>query len=437
MSGRPPGGWSSNVLLTMVGNSFAPLAALATAPVLAQSLGVFGRGQVAGAIAPLLLASTVATLGIPAAVNYSVARHPALLRRVLSRAAVVLLVSGLVASASVFLLVGFLSDGDPALGQLIAVAAAAVVPTVLTGLLQAAASGLHLWRCVSRERFISALVRLVAIVFLAVAGELDVFRAVVVLAVSPVLGSLAYGPVLALLWSHSTPRDDVPGDGGRTGELFTYGLRVWVGSMSGVLLTRLDQTLMVPLSSEVQLGLYVVAVTVADLPLIITNAVRDVTFSSDAAKANDARLGMAARISTLAALVVCGGLAASCWWWIPLLFGDDFAGSVPVCLILLLSVVLGTPGSLAGIALSSRGSPQLRSTSLLVACVVNIVLLLLLVPVMGAVGAAVSTLVGTIAAANLNVLFLRRRFGIPATAFYGFRADDVSTLLARLRRKDR
>ncbi len=64
------------MLFTLVGNFFPPLAMLISAPILAQALGVDGRGEVAAATAPLILVITAATFGIPDAVTYVIARTP-------------------------------------------------------------------------------------------------------------------------------------------------------------------------------------------------------------------------------------------------------------------------------------------------------------------------------------------------------------------------
>ena len=52
------------VAISTFGNLIAPAAGLITAPILAQSLGVVGRGDVAAATTPLLLATSVLTLGL-------------------------------------------------------------------------------------------------------------------------------------------------------------------------------------------------------------------------------------------------------------------------------------------------------------------------------------------------------------------------------------
>jgi O-antigen/teichoic acid export membrane protein len=216
--------------------------------------------------------------------------------------------------------------------------------------------------------------------------------------------------------------------------LLNYGVRIWVGSLSGILLSRLDQVLMTPFAGTYQLGLYVVAVSVSELPLIINQAVRDVTFVTDAADSVDARLSSSARISTFLCATAALFLGVTMLWWIPFLFGDGFRPSIPVAAVLLAAVVLGTPGSIAGSGLSARGRPGLRSISLLVACLVNIAMLILLAPTLGAMGAALATLVGNVLSSNLNLVFLYRTFGINPLQFYGLRRHDFTTLARFIKR---
>ncbi|WP_164874426.1 oligosaccharide flippase family protein [Rathayibacter festucae] len=413
-----------NVALATLGNAFAPLAALATAPIMAQSLGVAGRGDVAAATAPLFLATTAATFGIPAAVNYSIARHPRLMRSLALRGTVLIAFAGVIASTAVFLAAGFLSGGDPDLRGLIVLAASAIIPGLCVALLQAVAAGSHQWGLVARERFLTAATRLAAFIAFAATGHLTVFWGVVILALSPVLGGFAY---FGLKPASSTAESDA-----RTvvtmHSLLGYGVRVWIGSISGVLLTRLDQTLMTPLAGSFALGLYVVAVSISELPLIVNNAVREVTFSADAAENSDSRLGLSSRLSTLAALAAAITIGATLWWWLPPVFGDEFLPAIPVTVILLGAVVLGNPGSIAGIGLSSRGRPGTRSMSLLISCVVNAAMLILLAPVLGAVGAALATLIGNVLASNLNIFFLWKHFGVSPADFYLIRRSDFGVL---------
>ncbi|MWV60592.1 oligosaccharide flippase family protein [Rathayibacter sp. VKM Ac-2754] len=415
---------SSGVLINFVGNAVGPLAGLASAPILAHSLGVDGRGTVAGATAPFLLITTIATFGLPEAITFFVARSPGAVETVRRRGAFLVFLAGLVATVVSLSVAPLLAGDSPILLSLILLTSAAVVPTVLVAALRGGAAGEGRWKLVALERAVGPIVRLIAIGFLAIVGSLDITSATIAIAFSPILGGLAY-----VRWRRGGERptggaDEAP----RLRHLFDYGYRVWFGSIAGVLLMRIDQVAMVPLSSTFELGLYVVAVTIGELPLVVNTAVREVVFASDARSSEDKRLTRAARMS----FIVCGAIAvalgATCPWWLPLAFGEGFEPALPTVLVLLLAVALGIPGSVAGAGLSSRGSPHLRSLSLVIACVVNIAVLLLLVPMLGALGAALATLIGNIVSSNFNVVQMKRKFGVPMLDFYLIRFSDFRAL---------
>ncbi|MDL5352763.1 polysaccharide biosynthesis C-terminal domain-containing protein [Microbacterium sp. zg-YB36] len=398
-----------------------------TAPLLAVGLGVSGRGELAAATAPLLLAVTIAPLGIPSAVTYVVARTPRLFGVALRRGGVLVLLAGFVALGVAVQTAALLSAGDDALAGYMLVGALAIVPTVLIAVVQAGAAGLGQWRLIAAERVIASAVKVVAIAVLFGADALTVAAAVIVVAFAPVVGGLVY----LGLRSGGSPASGEPGEAAaRTGELLQYGLRSWIGAVAGILLIRVDQLLFVPVGGAYELGLYAVAVTISEAPLVVNAAVRDVMFTHDAARGDNELLARASRMSTIATGAVAVAIAATAWLWLPVLFGEEFERALTPLLVLLTAVVLGNPGSVAGTGLSARGRPGRRSVSLVVACVVNVAVFFVLVPAWGAVGAAVATLVGSLIASNLNLLFLRRASGIPISSFYAFRLADVRGVLA-------
>ncbi|MCW2538476.1 MAG: polysaccharide biosynthesis protein [Frankiales bacterium] len=419
------------MITTALGNAVTPAAALISMPILTYALGVDGRGQIAAATAPLLLATTAATFGVPEAVTYLVARTPATLRFARRRGATMIALAGVFGTLVSIAASPILAGDTPGLRRLIVMASLALLPTLLVLVLRASAAGLHAWRLVALEQAISAVVRLIAIAGLALAGQLTPTTATAVIALAPVVGGLAYLelPKLAEVARGTEPHSDV---GYRP--MVSYGSRIWLGSLSGVLLSRLDQVVMTPLSSAYQLGLYAVAVNISDVALILHSAVRDVTFASDAAGRDDERLCASARISG-AASIAFGGLLALCVpFGLPLLFGPDFRPAIPSAFVLLVAVVVVTPGSIAGAGLSARGRPGLRSMSLLAASIVNVMVLFLLVPSMGSMGAAIATFIGNVTTSQLNIISMSRVNGIAARRFYGLRRSDVQLVRAKLTR---
>ena len=414
---------SAGVFKNFLGNMAGPLAGLASAPILAHGLGVDGRGLVAGATAPFLLVTTIATFGIPEALTYFVARSPASLKALRRRGAVLVVLAGAVATLISVVLAPLLARGTPGLTSLMMLASIAVIPTVLVATLRGTAAGLGLWNLVAVERTVGPVVRLLALIVLVAADALTVTSATVVIVFAPVLGCLAYVRA-GRSPARPDPAQPSPGFGGIVG----YGSRVWFGAIAGVLLMRIDQVLMVPLSSTFELGLYVVAVTVSELPLVVNTAVREVVFASDARSSQNSRLTTAARVSFFVCATMAIVLGATSPTWLPLAFGEGFTGAIPTTMVLLAAVAIGIPGSVAGAGLSSRGYPHLRSISLVIACAVNIVLLVLLVPVLGAFGAAIGTLVGNLVSSNFNIWQMRRRFEVPMRNFYLVRAADLGLL---------
>jgi Na+-driven multidrug efflux pump len=64
-------------------------------------------------------------------------------------------------------------------------------------------------------------------------------------------------------------------------------------------------------------------------------------------------------------------------------------------------------------------------------------MLVVLTPILGAMGAALATLVGNLISSNLNLVFLSRAFGVSPLRFYGLRRTDIGTILrfvGRMRR---
>lgn len=428
VAGLHPSTHARNIFTTLSGNAFAPIAALLTMPILSYSLGVDGRGQVAAATAPLILATTAATFGIPEAVTYLVARTPTLKRAAARRGAWLIFIAGLLATAGSVLVADTLAGNDPTIAGLIVVASTALAPSLIVLVIRGGAAGSQRWRLVAAEQATTAGIRLAAISGLALGGWLSPLTATISIAFAPVIGGVVYLPLRRPRQGMRIPDLDVLVP---MRHLLGYGSRVWIGSLSGILLARLDQVIMIPLSNAYELGLYAVAVGISEVILILNLAVRDVTFASDAASRDDGRLCASARISGFLSICLAILLAAALPIGIPLLFGADFAPAVSACFWLLAAVALSTSGAIAGAGLSARGRPGLRSMSLLAACVINVIALIVLVPEYGAVGAAIATFVGNLVASGLNLLAMWKVGGLRPHRFYGLRRSDVRLLCGK------
>lgn len=427
VKGSDPGNVGRHMAVTAFSYLFVPLAAIVSAPILAQSLGVDGRGEVAAATAPLMLAVAVFALGLPQAVVHFVAAQPSVVGYLLRPVLLIQLLVGLVGAVIVTATASILAGSDPDLASLITLAALILPGTLIVGVFRGLASGLHRWTLVTVERCLTEFIKLVLFVALYWTGSLTVVAAVLVTALSAIASGLVYLRLLRNRGVVPKGADKVV----RLRDMFSFGSRIWIGSLSGILLTRISQVLMTPLASVSQLGYYVIAVNVSDASLLANNAVRDVTLASDSAQQRTERATMSARCSLLISAVVGLLIATTLPLWFIKLFGSDFAPSIPLIVILVAANVIGVPGSVAGAVLSSRGYPGKRSLSLFVAAVVNVGLLIVLIPTLGALGAAVSTVIGNFVAANMNIYFAWKLFRISPLDFYVPRRQDIEVLKSK------
>ncbi|MCK0173776.1 oligosaccharide flippase family protein [Mycolicibacterium sp. F2034L] len=424
---------SRGLVTVFLGHAVPLVAALAAQPILAQGLGLTGRGEVAAATAPLQFATVILTLGLPESLTYHVAKSARGIARAIRISIGTLVLAGFAGCATISVLALPLSGGNPALAQLIIIATSGIVPALVVAALRGIALGHQAWRLVTIERAASSILRLVAIGGLFLNDSLTPLSATVALAATTFAGGVAY---LGLARRNGGKEFNGPNtvDGPA---LLRYASQIWLGSAAGILLLRLDQLLITPLSSVDQLGLYVVAAALSEATLVINSAVRDVMFVVESNDPDANRVGRASRTSTLITLILVAVVGCSCPWIIPFLFGSGFTGAVPATIILLIGVVLGNPGSVAAASLSARGRPGLRSASMLVAAVINVGGVFALVPPLGAVGAALAMLISQFVSGNLAILLLRVIYKVKLSEFYRPRRTDVTDLwffVRRLRR---
>lgn len=423
-----PKSTSRSIVVVAIGNLAAPVAAFASAPILAHALGVDGRGEVAAGTSILLLAVAVGTLGITDAATYFAAARIASPATLLRRGTMYLLASGLMLTGLSYVLAPSLAAHSDELTTVMRVAGFAITPTLMLGALRGVAQGTQRWRLVNLEKYLTAVFRVAPLLALLSLGSLTPLTAVVSLAIAPVIGGLSYLGLLSRQRGRAHENEEPP-------PLVRYGLRVWVGSLSGIVLSRIDQTLMTPMAGVFELGLYAAAVNLADILLIGQSAISQVLFSADARDHKDARLYLGARLSVMGCVLLALVIGVPAAIWIRILFGPAFEPAVAALWLLLLAHTVGAPGSVAGVATSARGRPGLRSGAILAAALVNVALLVILVPSLGAMGAAIATLSGSTVGTTLNLYFARRYFAMSLIELCLPRPSDLRMLIALIARR--
>jgi O-antigen/teichoic acid export membrane protein len=380
--------------------------------ILARALGPSGRGTIAFLTVTVLVAARLANLGMAEATAVLVARRRDDRGALLANAVVFSAASALVAAAAACLGLLALGDSRPA-GIGAPELAVIVLGTLVSSLGDAGHSvllGRHRLRAIALiTASASWLYALLLLVTWAAVG-LSVLAAALAWAAAEGIRGAAFlgrakrglalrGPDVRLL-----------------GESLRFGARAWIGSLARFLNFRTDQLLLGVLASEATLGVYAVAVNASEvllyLPAATATALLPAVARSQGAVGSDQALSAfrSAAVVTTAAMLVGAVLGPIL---LPLVFGSEFADSVPPFLLLLPGALGFAATAVFSYALVGSGAPGLSSLGPVTALAVGLGLDLLLIPPFGASGAAAAASAAFLAGGVVALVAFRRLQAFP------------------------
>ena len=214
-------------------------------------------------------------------------------------------------------------------------------------------------------------------------------------------------------------------------QMLKYGAKVHVGNVSGLANMSLDQVLMAALLPSNYLGLYVVAVSAASVSQVFSQAVQMVSTPSIAQRESPIERAAVLQavfhrywlLSFLVTLTIGVLLPVA----IPAVFGANFREAVwPAEMLLLGAFFIGAKDVLSGGA-QALGNPWLGSKAHLFALVLTVVLLFLLLPAMGIMGAAIATAAASLSQLTVVAHGLRKRYDISLVELFRFKSKDLGS----------
>ena len=400
-----------------------------TGLIAARSLGADGRGQLATITVWSLAILYVGDLGLPDAVAYTSAAERPRRERVWTTAQTLAITVGLLVTAAGWWLFPWVLRGPnaPLVDGARWYLALFAIPSLGASLALAWLHGLGRMRAFNVSRPIVQLVTAIGMAALFLAGDDSVlhFAAVIVVAnwVTWVVAA-SFGPgrrIAAFPPSMELAR-----------KMLGYGRRILWGNWAVVANERLDQLVLSLTVSSTSLGLYVVAFNYSMLLHAITNTAVMAMWPGMVASHQDG--GAAAYVArwyrfALWMVVPAAGVAAAATpMIIPLLFGAEFSGAVPLALLLVPAVVLHGMNSILATAFLGIGQPQVVSESQTIGLAVTVAALAALLPALGASGAAIASLLSY---GSTHVFLLRktvRTFSLDARSLTRPTLDDVDAL---------
>jgi O-antigen/teichoic acid export membrane protein len=201
-----------------------------------------------------------------------------------------------------------------------------------------------------------------------------------------------------------------------TPAILGYGLRTQMGSLAAQTNLRADQLIMSLILRPQQVGLYVVAVSVSSVLTPLMNALAVVILPrTTGAPTSQAGAILAARHVRLACIVSIPVIAiaiAIMPWMLPAFFGRQFVAAVGCARILVAASLFQGLNAMLGNSLRGLGRPGSPAIAEGAGVVATIVLLLVLLPPLGIIGAAIASLVAYFITSLTEFVLLARAAGI-------------------------
>jgi O-antigen/teichoic acid export membrane protein len=386
---------SHAVLRTATATGIILACGVITGLISARSLGPTGRGQLA---AITVWASTflyAGTLGLAEAVVYFAAAEPALRARIWMTAQVGAVILGILITAAGWVLIPliFSGGGDPAVvGWIQWFLLLFAVPCLSSLCACSWLQGAGRLGAFNVSRTLVHVVNAIAFLILLLARDSSVWH----FASALLIGNAATWLVAGALGPWRSVGTEGPSLQ-LARRMLHYGLRVQIGNWSNAMNVRLDQLLLSLFAPAASLGVYVVAVTYANVIMTLPGSAALVMLPEIVSEHREGRssacLTQWYRRLLWTTVTGCAVVAASGAYLLPLLFGQAYDEAVPLLVILGPAAVLLGMNQIVSTAFDGIDRPQIGSAAELVGLVVTAVSLVALLPRFGMYGAAIASLV--------------------------------------------
>lgn len=268
----------------------------------------------------------------------------------------------------------------------------------LNGLL---VNGGWLWT-MNKAALFAAVVQVGAVVVLALTRSLSVSAVIWIWAVSTVIPVSLQLRHLIRTVGVSRPSRHL------LGRVIGIGLRYHAGMIAFYLVLRVDIYMLNATTTAATVGLYSLAVTLAEASFLVTDSIAQAAVSGQLS--SEDTHGYTARImrtNFLLAVLLVGLLVATGPVVIPLLFGEPFGPSVAPLVALAPGIVALATQRPLGVFANQQNRPWLVSGVALAALAANVLLNLALIPRFGIVGAGVASSLSYVALTAFYLAWFR------------------------------
>jgi O-antigen/teichoic acid export membrane protein len=402
--------------------------------IIARSLGPANKGTLSLVVLSHVLLLTVSNLGLAAASSFLIARRGFSLDQVGRHAVAAAMCLGFATLALTAVVVNFLPTSVVSPSQRVYVLlAAGLVPLALAtqflnGALVGAGQIIWLNGLTLAQAFINVagLVLFLLVLRLGLAGGLTAWTVTVV---STCVLTVAVTFWRARRLSHHSANRSTRWNRALADEGIRYGIRAYPAGVVSFLNLRSDQFLLGYLAGTASVGIYSVAVTVAELLLFFPRSLatalmpRITGADSVSAKhmaASACRHTVGGALISVAVLVPIGLL-------IPVLFGEAYRPSVVPFFLLLPGLAAYALAPVLSTYFSGQlGRPIVTSLFAGMSLALDVLLVWALVPRLGVAGAALASTLAYLATIVVMVTYFRRLTGVSLRAMFAVSRGDFA-----------
>lgn len=411
------------------------IAGAITNVVIARTLGPSGKGVLALLGYGVFMATSLGAFGLQAASVYLIGKGRDSKEAIAGGASAISLASGIACALGTWLLLPRFQGTVPLTPLMVGATALVVVPAMLR--LNLSGIFLGTGRMLAYNLSLTGLSVgwMLCVVVLLVFFRGTTEQAVLLWAAVQILGSLV---TLASVYWVAPPA--LRGLGNSVRSLLGFGLQTYAANLIWIMVLRVDSFILAAYRPAAEVGIYSVAVLVAEVVLHLPRSLTLVLTRRFAAGELLPAARMAARASRVGSLgvTVLGiGLGLLARPVIPIVFGERFASAVLPLLWLIPGIItLSVASPLSLYLVQQRGKPVWTGSSALVALAINVGLNVVWIPRHGAVGAAWASSVAYTAHAIIITVLFRRETGLDWKSLILPRRDDLRTwidLIARRR----
>ncbi len=383
--------------------------------IVAHWLGAAGTGQLAVINVTIATVVQVCSFGLPSANTYFIAQDSKQLRTAASNSLIFVLVVGTTLAIGVSYLAKTRIEWFGYLPANLIELASVSIPAQLITLV-----GLNILLAVGKIRefnlldligqsfvLINAVLALVVLRFgLTMLVFLNVVAAVLV---SIVVGMLIVNAGWNLERSRWRP------DASLLARMVRYGIKFHIATLAGAIIFRADLLVVNHFHGAAEAGVYSVATQFGMLLMLLPGVIATLLFPRVTAE-QDARGATTALVTRYTAFVTlfCCLAAVPFSFLLPLIYGPEFTAASRLLLILLPGVYLVGLESVLVQHFSALGLPRIIPFYWIVTLIINVVLVFLWVPRMGAQGAAVAS---TLSYALIFAFVTREFFRLTGQSF--------------------